>query len=414
MFLSHFPAFKYRDFRLFWIAEFTSAVGSTILSVAIGWHLYEMTHSPLSLGLIGLFQGIPFLLFNLIGGNFADVHNRKHILYVTQPVIVITSLMLAFGTYFHFISPLLIYAMIVFVWIAVAFDMPARGALLPTLVERKDLASANSVYTLLWEGSTLFGPALGGFLIAAIGVGNIYFLDALSTLVMIGAIFMIHQSGEPTGEKSEISFRAITDGFKFLFSKEILWTMKLLDAVSVLFASCVILMPVFAKDILHVGPQGLGLLYAAPALGGVIMGIIMSRLINHMKFQGPIMLFAIAMYALSTIVFGFSTSFALSLFALFISGASNVVNVVIRSTATQLNTPDSMMGRMSSLSAIFFVAGDKFGDLEGGLVASLLGAPAAVAVGGVGALVVVGIMAFSSRALRKYEYTPHEAMVVTE
>lgn len=408
MFLSHFPAFKYRDFRLFWAAEFTSAVGTNILTVAIGWHLYELTHSPFALGLIGIFQGVPFLLLNLLGGNFADVHNRKHILYVTQPIIVATSLVLALGTFLHVISSILIYAMIALVWIAVAFDMPARGALLPTLVERKDLASANSTYTLLWEASNLVGPALGGFLIAAIGVGNIYFLDAVTTLFMVLAIYLIHQNGEPTGEKSEISLQAIKEGFVFLFSKEVLWTMKVLDAVSVLFASCIVLMPVFAKDILHVGPQGLGLLYAAPALGGVVMGIIMSRLITHLKQQGKIMLLAIAVYALATIVFGLSHSFVLSLLALFISGAGNIVNVVIRSTATQLLTPDTMMGRMSSLSAIFFVGGDKFGDLEGGLVAGLLGAPAAVTVGGIGALVVVGAMTILSKELRHYTYARHE------
>src|SRR5258708_3382857 len=219
MFSSHFPAFRYRDFRLLWTSELISAIGTSILNVAIAWQLYLMTHSAFALGFVGLAQGIPFLLFNLIGGSFADVHNRKIILYITQPIIALASIMLAIATLYHFITPVLIYILLAIVNIALAFDMPARGGLLPTLVDKKDWGNANSFYTLLWQTANMIGPAIGGFLIAGIGVGWIYVLDGLSTIVVFITVVLIHASGQPTGEVSKPSFKSITDGFSFLFSK---------------------------------------------------------------------------------------------------------------------------------------------------------------------------------------------------
>lgn len=402
MLLRHFPAFLYRDFRLLWTSELISATGTGVFKVAISWQLYEITHSAFALGFMGLVQLIPFLIFNLIGGAAADAHNRKHILYITQPIIALGSLALSLTTFFHVITPIIIYVILSFVSVALAFDMPARGALLPVLVERKDLLHANSMYTLLWEMANIIGPAIGGFLLVTIGISRIYFLDFLSTLFVVWAIFLLRNNGQPHGERSVFSLGAVKESFSFLFSINILWTTKLLDAASVLFASCIILFPLFAKDILHVGPQGLGILYASPALGACFTGLLFSKVASRIRKQGLAVLFAIVVYALATILFGLSTSFLLSCIALFISGGANVINVIIRTTITQLNTPNAMMGRISAISSFFWMSGDRLGDLEGGVVAQFFGGPVAVISGGILALGIVGIMALGNPILRNY------------
>lgn len=412
MFYAHFPAFRYRDFRLLWISELVSAIGTSVLGVAVAWQLYLITHSALALGFVGLAQGVPFLLFNLIGGSFADGHNRKIILYITQPIIALSSILLGVVTGLHVMTPLLIYIVLIIVNIALAFDMPARAGLLPTLVDKKDLGSANSIYTLLWQTAGMIGPAVGGFLIAGIGIEWAYFVDGVSTLCVLGAIFLMRANGKPTGEVSKPSLKSIREGFSFLFSREILWSTKLLDAASVLFASSVIVMPIYAKDILHVGPQGLGFLYSAPWVGGVAIGLLMSRLTAHIEKQGKVLLGAVALYAFATVVFGISTSFPLSLFALFVAGGANVISVIIRSTITHINTPDKMMGRMSAISSIFWFAGDKLGDVEGGLLAQWFGAPFSVISGGIGALLVVALMAGVSKPLRDYVSTSKKEEIV--
>ncbi len=207
--------------------------------------------------------------------------------------------------------------------------------------------------------------------------------------------------GEPTGERTKVSLKSIGEGFKFLFSKKILWSTKLLDTISVLFASPVIIFPIFANEILHVGPQGLGLLYAAPSVGGVVIGFIIAPFIGKIKNQGKLLLVAVTIFALATILFGLSTSFTLSLIALFVAGGANVISVILRSTITQVNTPDKMMGRLSSISSIFWVTGDKVGDVEAGFATQIFGASLSVALGGVAALITVALMALIP-ALRNY------------
>lgn len=402
MITRRFPAFKYRDFRLLWTSELLSSFGTNILTVAVAWHLYLLTDSALALGIVGLAQGIPFLLFNLIGGSYADVHNRKKILYITQTVMSLSSVFLAVATFNNFVSPTVIYIVLAIMSVALAFDMPARGGILPTLVDKKDLSSANSVYALLWQTSSMVGPALGGFLIAGMSLSWIYLIDGISTLAVLIAIFLIGANGQPTGEASKPSFSAIKEGFSFLFSKNVLWSTKLLDAVTMFFASTVIIMPIFADSILHVGPQGLGLLYSAPSVGGVVIGFLIAPYLSKIKHQGKLFLAAVAIFALATILFGLSTSFILSLAALFVAGGANVISVILRSTITQMNTPDKMMGRVSSISSVFWFAGDKLGDFEAGLLAQIVGAQVSVIIGGIGALVSVGAMTLFNRGLRNY------------
>ncbi len=402
MIFKHFPAFRYSDFRLLWTSDFISRTGTQLLTVAISWHLYLLTHSPFALGLVGVVQLIPLLLFNLIGGAFADAHNRKKILYITLPFLALTSFLLGFFTFIHIISPLIIYILIAIAAIVSSFYVPAYGSILPSIIEKKDLTVANSTFGMVEDLSEMIGPAFAGILIASVGVGNLYFLDALSTVIALLAIYFMHYSGEPTGERSKVNFAAVKEGYNFLMSKKVLWSSMLLDALSVLFASSITLMPVFANDILHVGPQGLGFLYAAPALGAIIVGLIMSRGVRIHR-QGKILLLVVSIYAVSTIIFGFSKFFPLSIIALIILGGANVVSVTIRSVIRQTFTPDNMMGRLYSFFSFVWISGDKLGDIEGGFAAQLIGAPAAVIIGGLGALGVVFSMALFNPELRNHK-----------
>lgn len=409
MLSKYFPAFKYRDFRLFWFSDFIARIGTQLVTVTISWQLYLLTHSPFALGLIGIFQAIPLLIFNFFGGAVADAYNRKRILYITGLLLVGTSTLLGITTVTHVISPMIIYCIIALVAVINSFNYPAYGSVLPAIVEKNDLTVAASTFGLQEDLSEMIGPAIAGFLIAAIGVGNIYFFDAISTFLSLVALFFMAYKGQSNAERSAISLSAFKEGYNFLISQKVMWSSMMLDALSVLFASSIILMPVFANDILHVGPQGLGFLYAAPAVGAVIVGFFLSRGV-HIYHQGKVLLSVVAIYALATIIFGFSKSFVLSLMALFVLGGANLISVTIRSVIRQTFTPGHMQGRLYSFYSFFWILGDKIGDIEGGFVAQLIGAPAAVVVGGLGALGVVASMTIFNSELRNHKLTENEAL----
>lgn len=403
MIAKYFPAFKSRDFTIFWFSDFIARVGTQLLTVAISWQLYLLTHSAFALGLIGVSQAVPMLLCNFFGGAIADAYNRKKILIITGWLLAAISILLGLATFFHFISPTIIYVIIAVKAAVTAFNLPAYGSILPSIVDKSELTVAASTFGLQEDMAEMIGPAVAGFLIAGIGVGNVYFLDGLSTVIAVVALFWMAYSGDSSGEKSEISFAAVKEGYTFLVSKKVMWSSMLLDTLSVLFASSIILMPIFANDILHVGSQGLGLLYAAPAIGGLIMGIILSQGVKIYR-QGKVLLSVVAIYAFATIIFGLSKSFAVSLLALVILGGANLVSVTIRSVIRQVFTPDNLRGRLYSFYSFFWIAGDYTGDIEAGFIAQLIGAPLAVIIGGVGALLVVGSMAIFNPELRNHNH----------
>lgn len=398
-------AFSYRDFRLLWTGEFISAVGTDMQFVALSWQLYLLTHSALALGLVGAVRFVPILLFSLIGGTFADAHNRKKILYITQAIIALSSLFLAVVSYTNHASSFLLYITTALVAGAVSFDLPARQALIPSLVARKDLQNALSIYSIIWEFSRIVGPVMAGFLIAVASVSIVYTIDFLSTLAVIIALVLMKTSGEPLGEKITISLQSVKDGLTFVKSKTIIWSTMLLDFFSTFFASATALLPIYAQDILHVGPQGLGFLVAAPSVGALVAAIFMARFSHNIQKQGTILLLAVAMYATATVFFGLSSVFILSLFALSLVGAGDTISMVIRQTVRQFATPDNMRGRMMSISQIFFFGGPHLGEFEAGLLAALVGAPLSVALGGIATLGVVGIMAMTIPKLRNYTHS---------
>lgn len=377
--------------------------------VALNWHIYLLTNSAIALGLIGLTRSIPIIIFSLIGGSFADVLNRKKIMFITQSFLAVFALILAIATFTKNINPLIIYLMTFLSAIATSFDTPARQALIPNLVKKEHLANAMSLNVIMFQVSMIVGPMIAGLLIAKYNIGNIYAINSISYLAVVLSIVFMKTHGSVKDKQTVVSLNSIKEGIVFVKSKPIIWSTTLLDFFSTFFASVTALFPIFAKDILNVGPRGLGILYASISAGAAITGLVMAHLESISK-QGKILLLAISLYAIGTIIFGLSKSFPLSILALFIVGAGDSVSTIIRNTIRQLSTPDYIRGRMTSINMIFFMGGPQLGEFQAGFLAAFLGAPIAVAIGGSATLLVVGIMAITVPVLRRYNN--HKAITI--
>ena len=397
-----FPALHYRDFRLLWLGMLVSTFGTQMQMVALNWHIYEITHSAIALGLIGLSRVVPIIIFSLMAGTFADAHNRKKLMFITQVSLLFLSGILAYLTLTDQITAPFIYLITVLSAIAVSFDMPARAALTPSLIKKEHLPNAMSLNSMMWEISLIGGSSAAGIVIGKLGVGSVYAFNSLSFLAVIFALTQMHASGIIQGEKAKVGFSSMFEGIRFVRSKTIVWSTMLLDFFSTFFASATALLPIFAKDILAVGPEGLGLLYAAPGIGAVTSAFIIAH-IHDLRNQGKILLVGVTAYALGTIIFGLSKVFLFSFIGLFIVGAGDSISAIIRNTIRQLVTPDSVRGRMTSINMIFFMGGPQLGEFEAGLLASAIGGPTAVVIGGVCTLIVVGVTAVGIPTLRKFD-----------
>lgn len=396
-----FPALQYRDFKLLWLGLLVSNTGSQMQFAAINWHIFILTHSPLALGMIGLARFLPIAVFSLVGGAVADAHNRKKILLITQTVLTFLSCILALSTFMRSTTPFLIYVITALSAIAIAFDTPPRQALIPSLIHRDHLPNAMSLNVIVFQTSMVLGPALSGIIISQFGIGSVYLFNAISFLAVIGALIAMKTSGEIEGTPSKISLRAVKEGLAFVKSKTIIWSTMVLDFFSTFFASATALLPIFAEKILNVGPVGFGFLYAAPSIGALVAGYTLAHQ-GITKNQGKLLLLAITFYALATIAFGLSKTFLLSFAALFIVGIGDSVSAVIRNIIRQLTTPDYIRGRMTSVNMIFAMGGPQLGEFEAGVLASIVGAPFSVVVGGISTLFVVGIVAITTPVLRNY------------
>lgn len=405
LFLSRFPGFKYRDFRIFWFGQFVSIIGSQMQMVALNWQIYLLTNSALALGVIGLVRVIPIISLSLLGGSFADSVNRKKLLLVSQTILGILAAILAVATLTDNATPLLIYIVTALSAATLSFDMPAKQAMVPSLVDPKHLPSAMSLNVIMFQTSMMVGPAIAGILIGQIGVGGVYVLDSVSYLGVIIALLTLHTKGHIVGQKSTVSISAIKEGILFVKSKTMLWSTMLLDFFGTFFASATALLPIFAREILKVGPEGLGLLYSAPAIGAVAASLVFSHL-THAKKQGLILLVSVALYGAATIIFGFSKIFFVSFIALLLVGAADSISTIIRNTIRQLVTPDYLRGRMSSVMMIFYMGGPQLGEFEAGALAALIGAPLSVAFGGIATIAIVGIMSITIKKLRTYDTHP--------
>lgn len=400
--LDRYAALKYRDFRLLWTGQFISNTGSQMQMVALNWHIYVLTNSAVALGVIGLVRFIPIVVFSLIGGSVVDAHNRKVILLWTQSCLAILAVILAATTFNGTINPLLIYIVTALAAAVMSFDTPARQAFIPNLVRREHITGAMSLNFIMFQTAIIIGPAIAGFLIGYLGLWQVYAINAVSFVAILVALLFIEHDGKIEGVRGTISVAAIIEGLAFVKSRTMIWSTMLLDFFSTFFASANVLLPIYAKDILQVGPQGLGLLYSAPSVGAVIAGVSIAHYSHRIKKPGVILLTAVGIFGLATIVFGLSRIFIISLIALAIIGVGDSISTIFRNTIRQLETPDSLRGRMTSINMIFFMGGPQLGEFEAGVLAALVGSSASVVIGGAGVLLVVGLTAFFVPALRKY------------
>jgi MFS family permease len=411
-----YDALRHCDFRRLWAAQLISTTGTQMQSVALHWHVYLLTHSPLALGMVGLTRVVPIIVFSLWGGIVADRADRKKVMFATQASMAVLSAVLAALTFAGRETVLGLYALNALLAAASAFDNPARQALIPRLVPREHLPGALSLNLTMFQAALIIGPGLAGLLIAGHGAGTetailaiIYSLNALSFVAVLFALTTMRTSGAVVveGGAHEPPLAALRAGLRFVLTTPIMvWTMGL-DFFATFFAGSMSLLPIFADQVLHVGAAGYGWLVAAPAVGA-LLGSLYTSVWPLPRRQGRVLLGSIAAYGVATIVYGLSRSFVLTLIALAGTGLADLVSTVVRQTLRQLLTPDHLRGRMTSVSMIFFMGGPQLGEMEAGLVASLFasavtGVTVSVVSGGLATVVIAAVVAAATPLVRRYE-----------
>lgn len=401
---SPFLTLKFPNFRNYLLGAFISEIGNQMQVVAVAWQVYEITRNPLSLGLIGVANFLPILLFSLIGGLAADRLNRKKLLLTSQIAQAFFAVIFFSLTLSNLINPWIIYSLLVLISIAQSFSIPVRQSVMPHMVPKQYFINAVSLGTLQFQTAILIGPAIAGFLIGGLGVASIYILNAFSFLFFIVAILSIKVPLQKhKKEDVEFSLSSIKEGVKFVLNTPILYSTMILDFLATFFGEASILMPVFAQDILKVGPKGLGFLYAAPAFGGVLAGLLVAGLHHKIEHQGKVIIASVIFYGACTIGFGLSKSLPISLIFLIGVGFGDMVSTIIRNTIRQIVTPDHLRGRMASITRMFFQGGPQLGEIEAGFLAKIIGAPTSVVLGGVGVMVITLLVALKIPKLRNYK-----------
>jgi len=375
-------ALRHRDFSIYWAGSVLSQVGSQFTTVAMAWQIYELTNSPLELGLLGLARGAPMLGLLLFGGLLADAVNRRHLMMATQIGQMCVSAGLAVMTLAGKVSPPVLYAASLFLALFSSLEQPARSAIIPNLVPRSDLTNALALTGTQRYVATIVGPSLAGLLLAHSGPTLCYAVDAISWLAMLAALFIMRPLAQVAGGRRAISVQALREGLEFVWTHPVILSMMALDFGQNFFGSGRALLPIYARDILGVGPQGLGLLYSATSAGALLMGTLMS-VRGQVRRAGAWILVSVAFYGVFTTLFGVSRLFWFSFLMLASAGAANTVSFVLRNTINQLLTPDDIRGRVTSVNSMFTNTGPQLGQFEAGALAAMIGPVGATAVGGV-------------------------------
>jgi MFS family permease len=386
-------ALRHRDYRRFLATHFATTLAVQIMDVIVAWQMYLDTRNPLSLGLVGLAEALPNIVTALLGGHVADRMDRRKLALISTWVLLGCALMLAVlagfpGGLTHW-RVTGVFAVVAITGVARAFLQPARTALAASMVSRKLQPNAITWRSTTWQLGAVIGPALGGLLNAAVGFRGSYI--AACALIVLGlvALAAIEFRGVPTASDGEPILQSLSAGIRFLRGQQILLGAMTLDLFSVLFGGAVALLPIFVADILHTGVWGLGLLRAAPAVGSLATSVYLAWR-PPLRRAGRALLIAVTAFGLFTIGFGLARTIWLSFACLALSGAADMVSVVIRSTLLQLLVPDHLMGRVTSVNAIFVGSSNEIGSFESGVTAKLLGAVPAVLLGGGLTLGVVG------------------------
>jgi MFS family permease len=383
-------AFRHRDFALYVGSRFLSAVAIQMQAVAVGWLVYDLTRDPLALGLVGLAAFLPAVCLALFTGHVADRFDRRRVLLACYAITMATALGLLLFAWSGSRQVWPIYALVLLFGTARAFANPAGQALVPNLVPLADFKNAVAWNSSAWQTATIAGPALGG-LLYALGGAAVFAAAAacfLVTVLLLAA--MRHRGGG--GPREPASWATLLAGIGFIRSRPAILGAISLDLFAVLLGGATALLPIYAAEILHVGPAGLGLLRSMPAVGAVAMALLLAHrpLTRH---TGRRMFQAVAVFGLATIGFGLSTSLELSLLCLLVLGAADMVSVFVRQTLVQIDTPDAMRGRVAAVNAVFIGASNELGEFESGVAAALLGTVPAVVLGGLGTLAVAGLWA---------------------
>ena len=373
---------------LFWLARVAAMIAHQMLAVGVGWQVYALTGSALDLGLVGLAQFVPAFLLVLVAGHVADRFDRRRVLQACMVVEALAAAGLAVGSAQGWITERWIFVLIFVVGAARAFQMPAMAALLPLLVSERLFARAIASNSAATQAAVIAGPALGGVIYVA-GAGAVYAASTamfVATGVITAAIRLKHSQGR----SEEVGLDSVFEGIRFIRNHPAILGAISLDLFAVLLGGATALLPVYARDILTTGPWGLGLLRSSTAVGALAMALYLAR--KPLKRQaGSLMFAAVALFGLATIVFGVSRSFALSLVALAVMGAADMVSVVVRSSLVQLRTPDAMRGRVSAVNALFIGTSNQLGEFESGVTAAWFGVVPSVVIGGLGTLAVVAL-----------------------
>jgi MFS family permease len=382
------PLYRDRDLYFFVTARFISTLAIQVQSVAIGWQIYDMERTPLALGLVGLCQFLPMFLLTLPAGDITDRFNQRRVYSLAAGLQALCSALFLALSLVRPNSAWMYFAVLVLFGAARGFSGPSGSSLLPFLVPPERISKSMAFSSSFFTAATISGPALGGFLYA-LGPVPVY---SLCIAGFIGAALIVSRLGGRrfTPEKTDQTrFERVAEGVKFVRSRPVVLGAISLDLFAVLLGGATALLPVYARDILHVGPLGLGFLRSAPAAGAFSMAFFLTHW-PIKKLVGAKMFAAVAVFGVATMVFGFSTWFPVSLLALFVLGASDMVSVNIRSSLIQLSTPDTMRGRVSAVSMLFIGASNELGEFESGTTAALMGTVPAVVFGGIGTLLVVG------------------------
>jgi len=416
-----YAAFRFGGFSLFTAGNFLSITGRQMLAIAVEWELYARTHSATALGLVGLVIAIPVVTLSLPAGHLADRFSRKRIILISQIFSALASAALAFVSWKHLAIPAigvlrdgnrglsaiasiferhhpafhfddasipLIYLLLFIGGTARTFSWAARSSFFPTLVPRDAFANAVTWNNSVFQVGSVVGPGISGLLVAHIGFPFVYMLDALCAFAFFVLVLPIRRSRQVRNQIETSTWRSLLAGMRFVFSRHVILATITLDLFAVLLGGATALLPIFADQILHCGPIGLGWMRAAPAVGAFVMALVVAYL-PPMKRAGITLLWCVSGFGIATVLFGLSKAFWLSLGLLFFIGAFDSVSVIIRGSIVQLVTPDEMRGRVSAVNNIFIGTSNEFGALESGLTAALFGPVISVVAGGIGTILVV-------------------------
>ena len=395
------PLLESPAYRAMWFGQLISLLGSNMRLVAVAWQVFDLTGSTVAVGMVGLVEVVPLITVSIFGGTFVDTGNRKRLIAVAQVALMMCSGLLAALSLTGTITLLWIYVLTGIASAFNAIDRPARSSLLPHVIPEGKMASAMALRQVLFQTTTIIGPAIGGILVAAISVGWVYLIDATSFIAALVVLRWIPRI-PIAAQLSEGRWSAIKEGLSFATRTPVLLSIFVIDLVAMIFGMPRAVFPALARDIFHMGAEGVGLLYAAPAIGALI-GALTTGWVSAVRRQGLAVLLAVTVWGGAIALAGLSLfSLALTMIFLAIAGAADVVSAVFRGTILLEKTPEALLGRVNALNIMVVTGGPRLGDVEAGLVAGVAGSPASVVLGGLACVVGTGAVAGLFPSLRNH------------